>query len=343
MSIKFLLGTYTRRVSEGIYSIELNTESKKLENLSLVAKVGSPTYLDTNEDKSIIYAIISENDQGGLVSLVKQADGSYEREATVLNEGAAPCYVAYDKTRDLVYTANYHKGEVSVYKTDAKGKLEITDTVQHEGSSSHENQEGPHAHYSDLTPDNKYVVVCDLGTDKVYTYDVSEDGKLNEVAQFKVASGTGPRHLVFHPTLNVAYVFGELSSDILILDYDTETGEFSLLQTISTIPYDHTSFNGGAAIRISNDGKFLYASNRGHDSIVSFATGDDGKLKLLGYAPTEGEIPRDFNLDPTEQYLVVGHQDSDNLTLFERNAEDGSLTLLQKDVEAPEVVCVAHG
>lgn len=343
MSIQLLLGTYTRRVSEGIYSVDLNTETQKLENLSLIAKVGSPTYLDTNKDKSIIYAVINEDDKGGLVSLVKQDDGTYERKATVVAEGAAPCYVAYDENRQFVYTSNYHDGEVSVYKTDSEGTLELVDTVAHSGSSAHENQDAPHAHYSNLTPDEKFMVACDLGTDKVYTYEVSDEGKLSEVAQLEVAPGTGPRHLVFHPSLDIAYLFGELSSDVLVLDYNTETGEFSVTQTISTIPNDHTSFNGGAAIRITSDGKFVYASNRGHDSLVTYSTDADGKLTLVGYTPTEGETPRDFNLDPSEQFVVVGHQDTDNLTLFERNSGDGTLTLLQKDVEAPEVVCVAHG
>lgn len=343
MSIELLLGTYTRRVSDGIYTIELNTETQALENLSLLAEVGSPTYLDTNEDKSIIYTIVNENDEGGIASLVKQADGTYTRKDQVMAAGAPPCYVAYDKNRELVYTANYHKGEVAVYKTDAEGNLELTDVDAHSGSSVHENQDAPHAHYTNLTPDEKYMVACDLGTDEVYTYEVSADGKLSEVARLEVAPGTGPRHLVFHPTLDIAYIFGELSSDVVVVSYDADTGKFEILQTISTIPADHTSFNGGAAIRISSDGKFVYASNRGHDSLAIFETDTDGKLTLVNYTPTEGETPRDFNLDPSEKYVIVGHQDSDNLTLFERNAEDGTLTLLEKDVEAPEVVCIAHG
>ncbi len=343
MSIELLLGTYTRRVSDGIYTIELNTETQALENLSLLAEVGSPTYLDTNEDKSIIYTIVNENDEGGIASLVKQADGTYTRKDQVMAAGAPPCYVAYDKNRELVYTANYHKGEVTVYKTDAEGNLELTDVDVHSGSSVHENQDAPHAHYTNLTPDEKYMVACDLGTDEVYTYEVSAEGKLTEVARLEVAPGTGPRHLVFHPTLDIAYIFGELSSDVVVVSYDADTGKFEIIQTISTIPADHTSFNGGAAIRISSDGKFVYASNRGHDSLAIFATDTDGKLTLVNYTPTEGETPRDFNLDPSEKYVIVGHQDSDNLTLFERNAEDGTLTLLEKDVEAPEVVCIAHG
>ena len=343
MSIELLLGTYTRRVSNGIYTIDLNTDTHELENLSLLAEVGSPTYLDTNEDKSIIYAVVNENDQGGIVSLVKQEDGTYKRKDQVVAEGASPCYVAYDKNREFIYTANYHQGEVAVYKTDAEGNLELADVVAHSGSSAHENQDAPHAHYSNLTPDEKYMIACDLGTDEVYTYEVSLEGKLTEVARLKVTPGTGPRHLVFHPTLDIAYLFGELSSDVLVLEYDANTGEFEIVQTISTIPADHTSFNGGAAIRISSDGKFVYASNRGHDSLAIYHTDADGKLTLVNYTPTEGETPRDFNLDPTEKYVIVGHQDSDNLTLFERNAEDGTLTLLQKDIEAPEVVCVARG
>ena len=341
MSTQLLLGTYTRRVSEGIYSAVLNPVTKTLDEVSLLAKVGSPTYLDSTEDKSIIYSVVNEDDTGGLVALVKQDDGSYARKGEVTADGAAPCYVAYDAKREFVYTSNYHKGEVAVYKTDVEGHLELLDTVTHSGSSVHENQASPHTHYSDLSPDGNFVVVCDLGTDELYTYEVSDEGKLTEVARLEVAPGSGPRHIVFNPTSDTAYLFAELSSDVIVLDYNSTTGEFTEKQTISTIPEDHTDFNGGAAIRISSDGKFVYASNRGHDSIVVFETEDDGKLKLVGYTPTEGEIPRDFTLDPTEEYLIVGHQDSDNLTLFERNVEDGTLTLLQQDVEAPEVVCVA--
>ena len=343
MSIELLLGTYTRKTSEGIYRIELNTDTKKLENLSLIAEVGNPTYLATNKDASIIYTIISESDQGGIASLVKQEDGSYLKHSVVLAEGAAPCYVSYDANRQMVYTANYHNGEVAAYKTDDEGHLKLTDTVEHEGSSVHENQDAPHAHYMHLTPDEKFVVACDLGTDKVYTYEVSDDGQLTEITHLEVAPGSGPRHLVFHPTLDKAYLFGELSSEVIVLAYNTDSGEFTVEQTISTIPSDHKDFNSGAAIRISNDGNFLYASNRGHNTIVLYEVVEDGKISLIDYTPTEGETPRDFNLTPDEKYVVVGHQDEDYLTLFERDANSGKLNLLEKEVRAPEVVCVAHG
>ncbi len=341
MSIEILLGTYTRRISDGIYSINLNKESKKIENLSLIAKVGNPTYLDTSKDKNIIFTIVNEDDQGGIASLIKQENGSYQHKSIVLTDGPGPAYIKYDKKRRLIYTSNYHKGELSVYSVDPEKDLKLVDTVAHSGSSIHENQKSSHVHYSDLTPDGRYLVACDLGTDELYTYEVNDSGKLNELSRLKVTAGSGPRHLVFHPILDLAYLIAELSSEIIVLKYNTETGEFKEKQTISTIPEDHTGFNGAAAIRITNDGKFVYASNRGHDSVVIYSTENDGKLTLVNYTPTEGKTPRDFDLDPSNKFVVVGHKDSDNLTLFERYFDDGTLKLLQRDFYAPEAVNIS--
>ncbi|MDN6161508.1 MAG: lactonase family protein [Atopostipes sp.] len=338
MSMKILLGTYTRRKSDGIYQVELNTEKKELENLSLLAEVGSPTYLDQMDKKDIIYTIVNEEDQGGIASLVKDQNGDYIRQSVLLSEGPSPAYLTYDKEQNFIYTSNYHKGEVAVYSTDEEGNLELLDTAKHSGSSVHENQSSPHVHYSKRTPDGKYLAVCDLGTDEVYTYEVNAEGQLEEKARLKVDPASGPRHLVFHPNGKTAYLFAELSSEIIVLDYHADTGEFSEKQTISTIPESHTGFNGGAAIRISKDGRFLYASNRGHDSIASFNIKEEGRISLIDYTSSEGETPRDFNIDPSGKFLVVGHQDSDNLTLFERDQETGQLTLIQKDFYAPEVV-----
>lgn len=343
MEQEIFLGTYTKRESEGIYKITLDTDTKELVNLEHVAEAGSPTYLDLADDGSLLYAVLKEDsDHGGLLSLKKDENGNFKKADDSVAEGAAPCYVAYDAKRQFVYTANYHQGEVSVYKTDSDGNLSLADTAAHSGSSAHENQDAPHAHYFDLTPDEKYLIACDLGTDEVFTYEVSEDGNLTEVSRVKVDPGTGPRHVVFHPNGKYVYVFGELSSDVVAMTYDKETGKLEPFQTISTIPETHTEFNGGAAIRISSDGKFLYASNRGHNSLVVYSVNEsDGTLELIGWTPTEGDIPRDFALDPSGNFVVVGHQESDNLTLFERNVETGRLELVQKDVYAPEVVCVA--
>lgn len=341
MTQKILLGTYTKRDSKGIYSIELNKETKSLSNLKHEAAIGNPTYIDGNDQFSLLFSVIkTEDGKGGIASFKQSTSGEFEKVDEWLEEGAPPCYVGYDEDKGLIYTANYHKGEVAVLKSSPDGQLTFVDKVVHSGQSVHDNQESPHAHYFDLTPDKKYLVACDLGTDKVYTYTLTDNAKLKEAAVFNVTPGSGPRHIVFHPNGKIAYLFAELSSDVITLSYDSNSGIFNHLQTISSIPEEHTDFNGGAAIRVSSDGKFVYASNRGHDSIAVYKVENDGTLYLKDYVSTEGEVPRDFNLDPSEEFVVVGHQDSDNLSLFERNADDGSLTLLQKDIYAPEVICV---
>lgn len=333
------LGTYTKGDSKGIYEITLDTEAKKLENLKLVAEAGNPTYLTLNDDNSYLYGILREESGNGVGMFKPSTDGTLERVAAATDDTASPCYVSYDKDRSLVYAAHYGNGTLSVYHTDKDGTLSLADRVQHEGSGVHENQDGPHAHFIDLTPDKKFVVACDLGTNNVYTYSISDEGKLTEVNRYSAAPGTGPRHLVFSKDGTKAYVFGELSSEVVVLNYDSSNGSFEHVQTISSIPEDRDEFKWGAAIRISNDGKFIYASNRGHDSIAVFAVSpNDGTLEIVEYVSTEGKTPRDFDLDPTNQFVVVGHQDSDNMTLFERDSKTGKLTLIEKDVYAPEVV-----
>jgi len=333
---KMLLGTYTRGESQVVYSAQLDTENKKLTDLTLAAKETSPTYLALSKAKNL-YSVTTVDDKGGVAAY----DSSFNYLNAVTEEGAPLCYVAVDNDRQLVYGANYHKGEVNVYQILADGSLKASDAIYHdEPTGPHENQDHAHAHYANLTPD-KRLAVCDLGTDRVYTYDVSDAGKLTEVAVFEAPAGTGPRHLVFHPNEKYAYLFGELASTVTVLSYDASTGKFTQENKISTIPEDYHDFNGGAAIRITSDGKFLYVSNRGHNSITVFAVKDNGEnLEFVQNISTEGDFPRDFNLDPTEQFIVCGHQKSDHLSLFERNNQTGELSLISKDFYAPECVCV---
>lgn len=335
-----ILGSYTRRASEGIYAIQLDTTTSTLKDLNLRIKEGSPTYLDTTHP-DFLFTVTSVGNQGGVASYKKELDGTYTFINHVLEEGASPCYLAIDHERHLVYGANYHKGVVTTYAFDASGNLTLTDRIQHIGHGPHDNQNGPHAHYSDLTPDQR-LAVCDLGNDTVYTYDVDNHGKLTEAATYRAKPGTGPRHLVFHPNGQTAYLFGELSSDVIVLAYDPVTGSFETKQTISTLPDDFSDFNGGAAIRISEDGRSLYASNRGHNSLAVYQIAEsDDSLTLEQLIHVEGDFPRDFNLSPDQAYVVVANQNTDNLTLFSRDLENGRLTLLQKDIYAPEVVCVS--
>ncbi|WP_430596940.1 lactonase family protein [Enterococcus sp. DIV0174] len=332
---KIILGTYTRRVSEGIYTIDLDTEKKELSGLTLATKEVSPTYLAKSKAENL-YTVTTVDGLGGAGAY----DSTYQFLNAVTEEGAPLCYVAVDETRQLVYGANYHKGEVNVYRILDNGGIEAVESLYHqEETGPHKNQDHAHVHYTDLTPDQR-LVVCDLGTDRVYTYDVAENGKLTLAATFVAEPGTGPRHLVFHPTQPIAYLFGELDSTVSVLAYQ-ENGSFEKLQKISTLPEDFTGENGGAAIRISNDGRFLYTSNRGHNSIAIFEISSNGEqLSAIQNISTEGDFPRDFALNSTNEFLVCANQNSDNLTLFTRDAQTGKLTLLQKDIYAPECVCV---
>ncbi|WP_205700091.1 lactonase family protein [Erysipelothrix sp. HDW6B] len=315
---KILIGTYTRRISEGIYSIDLNEDTKKLENLNLVAPAQNPTYLDFDANTGKLYSVHQEDSLGGIA--VWDFDGTHATlDYTRMTEGVQPCYVRYHDTEKSIYEANYHAGSITVTHNKIEDKV-----IRY--------QDGAHAHYIDYDPKTDDVFVCDLGNDTVHKYRL-----MNEIATYKTATGMGPRHIAFHPTQPVLYIFGELNSTIDVVQDD----DFDLihLQTISTLP--ETSIESfGAAIRISKDGNYVYASNRGHDSIAIFKVNEDFTLTFLNTVSTEGKHPRDFNLSLDDRFLVVANLHTDNLTLFDRDPETGLLSLAEKDIHAPEPVSV---
>lgn len=331
MNIYF--GTYTRRDSKGIYKASFDPATGSLSQLQLTAEEPSPTYLAFDQ-AGHLYSVGARGEAGGIAAF----DKHFSPLNHVVEQGAPHCYVAVDETRNLVYGSNFHKGQVLVYKRLENGSLALADMDQHQGSGPHENQASAHVHFSDLTPD-KFLITCDLGTDQLVTYQVSDQGKLEKIATYQASPGSGPRHIVFHPTAKIAYLICELNSTVEVLIYDG-WGQFEHLQTISTLPEDHTGFNGTAAIRITKDGKFVYGSNRGHDSIAIYRTLGDASLELVEIVPSQGKTPRDFTLSPDENYLVAVHQDSDNATVFKRDKETGRLTELSHDFYVPEAVCV---
>lgn len=337
MMENFLIGSYTKRVSQGIYAGTFEVENQKISPLTFVQGETSPTYLTTSK-KGILYTVGNDENGGGIISYQKNSDGSFSLINGVTHPGSAPCYVAVDEKRQLVYSANYHLGEVVSYKILENGGLELADVITHSGSGPHPNQEKAHVHYTDLAPDGR-LIACDLGSDGVYTYDVSETGKLTEVAVFQAEPGTGPRHLVFHPQENIAYLIGELANTVTVLAYFSD-GHFEKIATYSTLPEDFNGESAGGAIRITKDGKYLYASNRGHNSLAIFAVEKGGKtLALVAITDTKGDFPRDFAFDPTEEFLICTHQKSDYLSLFKKN-EDGTLSFLNAETFAPEAVCI---
>lgn len=332
-------GTYTRKTSEGIYSFVLDTEAGKLENVQVAAKIGSPTYLAISDDKKHLYAVSQQDSLGGVAAYSIQAETG---DLTFLNdkhtEGAPPCHLEVVKTG--VVTGNYHKGTIEHYTIDGKGQLiDSTSVIQHEGNGPHDRQEKPHVHFTGSTPDGKFIIVADLGTDELVTYEVVE-GSLEKRHTFKTKPGTGPRHIRFHPNGNYAYLLTELSTEVIVLAYHQD-GSFTEIQSIRAIPEDYTATNDASAIHITADGSFVYTGNRGHDSITTFAVDKTtGELTLIEHTPSGGAWPRDFVLDPSEQFLIASNQESGTLVLFSRNIETGKLTQLDSIVEVPEVVCV---
>lgn len=336
MVLPILLGTYTQKSSKGIYQVELDTEKKRLQNLKLIVAGTNPTYL-VKSSQGYLYAVYEDEHTGGI--------GVYDpRNGTLLEKvfgiGAPLCYLGIDEQRQFLYGANYEKGELNIYQFSNSGNLRpVTSFYHYDPIGPHQNQDAPHVHYSNLTPDGR-LITCDLGTDRVYCYDVDEIGQITTCFVYQAQPGTGPRHLVFNPNGRYIYLVGELDCSVSILSYDRFAG-IKFISKHSTKPSDWACFNSAAAIRLNVKTNTLYVSNRGHDSIAVFSLSIDGsELRQTQQVHTQGHFPRDFNIDPSGRFLVVGHQYSDYLTLFEIDADEGTLIEQSHEFYAPEVVCV---
>jgi len=336
------IGTYTKGESKGVYSFTLDTDAAKIGDVKPAAELDNPTYVNISNDNKNLYAVVKEGNQGGVASYsINKETGELSEINRTLLDGASPCHVSVDYQNKQVVTANYHKGTVESFLVNESGTVSSAVTVvEHTGQGPHDRQEKPHTHYSGFTPDGKFVVAVDLGIDKIITYKI-ENGKLKEAHSLLVKAGCGPRHIAFHPNGKFAYVMTELSNEVIALSYNPESGVFTELQYIPAIPEDFTENSQGSAIHISSDGRFVYAGNRGHDSIALYRVNpESGELTFIEYTSTEGNWPRDFVLDPTEKFVVASNQESSNLVLYARDTETGKLTLLDSKVSVPDPVCV---
>lgn len=336
MKEQIYFGTYTKKSSHGIYQAELDTEKEKVSQPQPIITVGNPTYLRLTDQHSLL-SVAVEGPLGGVANY-SLADNSFALLDDQLTRGSSPCYIGFDSQRKLVFAAYYHRGTVEIYHLNEDSTLTLTDTINHEGNGPRPEQDTAHVHYADLTPDGRLAVV-DLGNDTLTTYDISNEGKVSEVACLQFDAGFGPRHLVFADS-NTAYLAAELSSHVATLSYDSHDGHFEIQQILSTIPDDFTDHNGAAAIRISDDQRFVYLSNRGHDSIAVYRVTDDMTLEFVEWDDVKGSFPRDFALDSSNQFLLVANQNTDNATLFKRNQKNGKLECIQQNIALPEGVCV---
>ncbi|GHH97724.1 lactonase family protein [Neobacillus kokaensis] len=340
---KGFIGTYTKGESQGIYSFTLSTEEEKIEDIHVAAELGNPTYLAISQDNRYLYSVVKDGKNGGLASFSIGQTGELLKMNQQMSPGASPCYVSVDSQNRYVFSANYHKGLVESHLLNPKdgSVLPAASTMKHEGRGPDPRQDQPRSHYAELTPDEKYLAVVELGIDALITYKVAEDATLTKVKLLPLKAGSGPRHLVFHPNKRFAYIMTEFSSEVIALDYNEENGHFIEKQYISTLPEDFKDNSQGSAIHISSDGRFIYAGNRGHNSIAVFSVNQTtGELNLVEIVSSEGDWPRDFQLDPTEKFMVGSNQESGNLVLYRRDEESGRLTLIDSNIAVPYPVCI---
>jgi 6-phosphogluconolactonase len=342
-SMPFYVGTYTEGESKGIYRYALSNDGS-LKNMGLMAVSENPSFLAFSDDGRFLLAVneVSDDKQTGYLSSFKIGEDTLSFIDRKPSGGAHPCHVVTNP-EGFVVVANYSGGNMGLLKIQGDGRLsELLDVQQHEGSGTHLRQEGPHAHSAWFAEDGG-VISVDLGTNQLWfsRIDPNENKFIpQEPNVFSLEPEAGPRHLVFHPWNPWIYVVNELSSSVSLLKKDPGGDTFYIEQTVSTLPRAFSSPNTCADIHISQDGKFLYASNRGHNSISIFsADPETGTLEAVGHEPTRGETPRNFSLSPDGAFLLVANQTTDNLVSFRRNKETGLLTF-QDEIMAPTPVCI---
>jgi 6-phosphogluconolactonase len=347
------IGTYTGKMSKGIYRCQLDPSTGKLSEPELAAETPNPTFLAIHPSRKYLYAV---NEIGNFMGKKSGAISAFELDArtgklTFLNQvpsvGDGPCHLVVDAAGKHVLAANYGGGSVCVLPIQADGRLSesVSSFVQHVGGSNavKGRQEAPHAHSINLDAANRFAFVADLGLDKVliYRFDPAKGTlKMNDPASVILPPGSGPRHYAFHPDGKHAYAINELASTITVLDYNADKGALEPVQTISTLPME-TKGNSTAEVVVHPSGKFVYGSNRGHDSIAIFTVDPKtGKLEAAGHARHEFKTPRNFAIDPTGTYLLVGGQGNGKVVVFKIDQAKGSLTPVGEPTAIPAPVCM---
>jgi 6-phosphogluconolactonase len=351
------VGTYTtKQTSKGIYAYNFNATTGQLSSIGLAAESTDPSFVAVHPNGKFLYAVNEVGDFNGMKSgavsafAIDPKSGALKLLNQVSTHGAGPCFVSLDKTGRFVLVANYDGGSVATFAIQDDGSLSLLKGfVQHSGSGvDKERQEGPHAHWIGVSPDNRFALAADLGLDDVLVYkldDVRGGLTPNTPPLAEVKPGSGPRHLVFHPTGKFAYLVSEMSSTVTAFAYSAQKGSLSALQTLPMLPKDYSGVREAAEIAVHPSGKFLYASNRGTaNSIVAYKIDAvKGTLTAAGTFSTKGMIPRNFAIDPTGQFLLAANEDSGNIVVFRIDATTGSLTPTGQVVEVPAPVCITFG
>jgi 6-phosphogluconolactonase len=353
-TLRVYFGTYTGGgKSKGIYLSELDLKSGALTTPKLVAETADPSFLAIAPNHRFLYAVSEvssfDGQNSGAVAAfaLNPQTGGLEFLNKQSSHGTGPCHLVVDREGKNVLVANYGGGSVATLPIDGDGKLrEASAAIQHKGSGPDSGrQEGPHAHSINLDKANRFAVAADLGLDKllVYRFD-SAKGSLvpNDPPSASVAPGAGPRHFAFHPDGRHAYVINEMHLTVTALDYDPERGTLKEIQTISTVPAGVNRRGlSTAEVQVHPSGKFLYGSNRGHDTLAIFSIDPaSGRLTVVGHQSTGGKTPRNFGIDPTGRYVLAANQGSDTVTVFRVDTATGKLEPTGQSVSVPAAVCV---
>lgn len=350
-------GTYTVRAggatkdptSKGIYVSRFDMASGKLAPVELAGEVTNPSFFAIHQNGKFLYAVGetygSAGKPGGTVTAfsIDSASGKLTKLNEVGSEGGGPCFATVDKTGRWLLVANYGTGSVASFALGADGKLgAAASVIQHKGSSvDASRQKGPHAHSINLDPKNRFAVAADLGTDRLYVYKFDQKtGKLSEHSEFQMKPGSGPRHFSFHPSGKFAFAVNEMAMTVTSMFWDGTAGKLVEVETVSTIPGPVEKGQSTAEILAHPSGNFVYASNRGHDTIAVFNVDKRGKLARTENQPTLGKTPRNFGISPDGNWLIAANQNSDSVVVFKIDPATGVLRPTGQKMEVPMPVCV---
>jgi 6-phosphogluconolactonase len=345
------VGTYTGPTSQGIYAFRFDDASGALTPVGLVAETPSPSFLAISPDKRTLFAVNEVSSYGGEQTgsvtsfAIDPATGKLKPINTESSHGADPCHLAVDATGHYLAVANYTGGTFAVLPIGANGKIgPATSVLTNTGSGpNHARQDGPHAHEVVFDASNRFLIGADLGLDKllIYKFDPATGAVTpGDPSSVAVPPGAGPRHFVFHPTQPIAFSINELDSTVTGFTWDRTAGRLTAGASMSTLPAEFSDTNSTAEIALHPSGRFLYASNRGHDSIAVFSVGAGGALHLVEIQPTRGRTPRSFTIDPAGHWLLAANQDTGNISVFRINLTTGALSAVGPLSQVGSPVCL---
>jgi len=336
-------GTYTRETSKGIYVSELDGMTGKLSNPELAVEIKNPSYVAIHQNKKFLFSIVESTDVEAVIcSFAIAKDGKLTKINQRPTKGDHPCYVSIDKSGKTLFVANYSGGNIASYPIGNNGEIGLGYYYQHKGSSVTSRQKSPHPHSINVDNNNKFVLIADLGTDQIVSYKFDKNtGKLSPSSFVMMPLGGGPRHFSFHPNGQFVYANLELTRQAVAMAYNSETGTLKTIQVLSTLPEGAKAEGTTAECLVHPSGKWLYISNRGHNSIAIFSINQNtGMLTFVGVEPTKGKVPRGFGIDPSGKFLIAGHQKSENIIVFRINSKTGRLTNTGHRINVNETVNV---